>query len=320
MAITPQAIKDQEFQSKFRGYDTVEVKAYLELVAEEFFELLEKMRQQEQEISELTREIELGEEIKKNFEDDIEASQRTVEDLRQELVDRDEKIAEMSKDGEEIQTALEDFEQERLELEEEVSAAEGRVSEIDDQFKQSQGEGEGLRNKVKILEEQMEELKKSEVDFKRTIGAAQRFADDLTSKAQEETDAKIAESEERAATAIQAARVEIENLRLEAYASLSRLPEEIEQLSLQRKKIREELRATLTRHLEEVDSYSDEDVEVKQYDYDVLFPSAVLPDADEASGDEDLDNIDMDLGMDESSSSEQEEGSDEGDIAFLSEK
>ena len=45
-----------------------------------------------------------------------------------------------------------------------------------------------------------------------------------------------------------------------------------------------------------------------------------LPDADEASGDEDLDNIDMDLGMDESSSSEQEEGSDEGDIAFLSEK
>lgn len=30
MAITPQAIKDQEFQVKFRGYDTVEVKAYLE--------------------------------------------------------------------------------------------------------------------------------------------------------------------------------------------------------------------------------------------------------------------------------------------------
>jgi len=36
MAITPQAIKDQEFRVKFRGYDEIEVKAYLELIAEEF--------------------------------------------------------------------------------------------------------------------------------------------------------------------------------------------------------------------------------------------------------------------------------------------
>ena len=44
MSITPQAIKDQEFQVKFRGYDAIEVKAYLELLAEEFFELHEQIR------------------------------------------------------------------------------------------------------------------------------------------------------------------------------------------------------------------------------------------------------------------------------------
>ena len=49
MSITPQAIKDQEFQVKFRGYDTLEVKAYLELLAEEFFELHEQNRKMAEE-------------------------------------------------------------------------------------------------------------------------------------------------------------------------------------------------------------------------------------------------------------------------------
>ncbi len=56
MAITPQAIQDQEFQSKFRGYDTVEVKAYLELIAEEFYELLEQVRQQFDELDVIVAE------------------------------------------------------------------------------------------------------------------------------------------------------------------------------------------------------------------------------------------------------------------------
>ncbi len=299
MAITPQAIKDQEFQSKFRGYDTVEVKAYLELVAEEFFELLEKMRQQEQEIVDLVQAKELGEEIKKRLEDDVEASQRTVEELRKDIAARDEKIAEIQKDQEELQTALDDFEQERTELEEEVSAAEGRVSEIDEKLQESKNACEGLRNRVKMLEEQNHELKTAEVDFKQTIGAAQRFVDDLTTRTQAESDALKAESEAEAAEMLHAARVQIENLRLEAYATLSRLPEEIERLSKQRSQIREDLRSILTRHLEEIDSYSDVEVEIKHYDYDELFPGdenlVDNEDANEDAIEDELDNISMDL-------------------------
>ena len=58
MAITPQAIKDQEFQVKFRGYDAIEVKAYLELIAEEFFELFEQVRKQVEDIEGLVEEKE----------------------------------------------------------------------------------------------------------------------------------------------------------------------------------------------------------------------------------------------------------------------
>jgi DivIVA domain-containing protein len=51
--LTPQAIKDQDFQIKFRGYDSIEVKAYLELLAEDFFELTEQNRLQAEELESL---------------------------------------------------------------------------------------------------------------------------------------------------------------------------------------------------------------------------------------------------------------------------
>ena len=84
MAITPQAIKDQEFQTKFRGFDPIEVKGYLELVAEEFFELLEKVRQQEEEIEVLSQEKGLLEEMNAKLEDDIETALKTTDDVRKE--------------------------------------------------------------------------------------------------------------------------------------------------------------------------------------------------------------------------------------------
>ena len=54
--LTPQAIKDQEFQIKFRGYDAIEVKAYLELLAEDYFELSEQNRIHVEEIESLVAE------------------------------------------------------------------------------------------------------------------------------------------------------------------------------------------------------------------------------------------------------------------------
>ncbi len=115
MAITPQAIKDQEFQSKFRGYDTIEVKAYLELVAEEFFELLERVRLQEEEIAELTQEKGLLTEVNERLEADIETATSRTEEVRRELAEKEESMVELTKEIEELQVAQADFEVERLE-------------------------------------------------------------------------------------------------------------------------------------------------------------------------------------------------------------
>lgn len=306
MAITPQAIKDQEFQTRFRGYDTVEVKAYLELIAEEFFELLEKLRVQEESLADMARQRELGDAVAQQLENDLEASRLTVEELRVSLVEKDARHADVLKELEELQTALDDFEQERKEYEEEVSEAEARVSDRDEMLRASRSEIDSLRNKMALLEEQNRELKTEEIDFKRTIGVAQRFADDLMEKTRVETETLVQKSEARAqgviraseeksARALQVARNEIERLRREAYEELSRLPEEIERLNRQRRQVRDELQTILTKHLEELESFAVVEQDVVRYDYDELFQKINLADPHEEEVPDELDGIAMDL-------------------------
>jgi len=310
MAITPQAIKDQEFQTRFRGYDAVEVKAYLELIAEEFFELLEKLRQQEEEIAEIKQQKELAEEVNTRLQDDVDAAQRMVEELHGTLAEKEAREAERAREIEEMQTALDDFEEERKEFEDELSEAEARVSDRDEMLRESRMEMDNLRNKIAFLDEQNRELKKEEVDFKRTIGVAQRFADDLMEKTRAETEDLVRQSEQRAqevlasseeksARALQAARDEIERLRREAYAELSRLPDEIEQLNRQRRKVREELQSILTSHLEQLESFGVDDEEVARYDYDNLFQKIDLSEPDDLSEMNELNDLSELTALDE---------------------
>lgn len=253
---------------------------------------MERLRQQEEEIGESKRQKELAEEVNTRLQDDVDAAQRMVEELRGTLAEKEAAEAERNKEIEEMQTALDDFEEERKEFEEELSEAEARVSDREEKLRESRVEMDNLRNKIAFLDEQNRELKKEEVDFKRTIGVAQRFADDLMEKTKLETETLVrqseqraeevlAASEEKAAMALQAARDEIERLRREAYAELSRLPEEIEQLSRQRKRVRDELRSILTGHLEQLESFAVDDEEVSRYDYDELFQKIDFSEPDE---------------------------------------
>jgi hypothetical protein len=77
-------------------------------------------------------------------------------------------------------------------------------------------------------------------------------------------------------------------LRREAYAELSRLPEEIEQLNRQRKRVRDELRSILTGHLEQLEAFAVDDETVARYDYDELFQKIDFPEPDKLFQPEEL--------------------------------
>ena len=339
MAITPQAIKDQEFQTKFRGYDTIEVKGYLELIAEEFFELLEKIHQLEGEVGALSSEKELLEEMNKKLETDIETALQTTDDVREKSTEKDAERSELEKEIEELQTAQADHEAELKEWEDEVVAAEGRVQEIEEKLRESQSEVDVLQKKLEMLEEQNKELKDEEIDFKRTIGAAQRFVDDLKANAEEEASTLLQSSEEKAAAALQAARDEIERLRQDAFNELTRLPEEIAQLNRQKRQVQEDLRKTLHDYLEQIESFSEVEDTVKEYEFDELFQKIELSDTllnvdeEEAESDDeavdespaDDDELNLETSTKEGESDEDEETSEdlrkkleEGGVAYLS--
>ena len=273
--LTPQAIKDQEFQVKFRGYDAIEVKAYLELLAEDFFEVTEQNRVQEEEIEALQAEQESLVRDKQALAEEIKASQDNADGIQSDI---EEGYKHKDREIEELKDKLEAAEKKVEELEEENKKQIDKIEELEEQLtgdlglsKQDQLELEKLRARVVVLEEQNSELKQEGVDFKTTILAAQKFSDNLR-----ET------SEAEAAQLMENARLEVESYKAESEAELAHLPKEIDELKAQKDKVKEELKNTLLAYLHALDESPSEANPSKDDDLSDLFQSIDIPDPQEA--------------------------------------
>lgn len=277
MSITPQAIKDQEFLVKFRGYDTIEVKAYLELLAEEFFELHEVRRRQEDEYAELYEEVQ---ELKQERESLLEQSRQKEEhsgNSEEQSFEKDNVIVELQKQVETLEQQVaaaelennlqqEAWDRQETELRDEIDQLRNRLDDNQNVATESSGEVEKLRGQIELLEKQITDVKKEEVDFKTALVAAQRFADDVKQKAKEEADQLL----EQAIS-------EVETYRREAEQELAHLPVEINELRQKRTAVREELKAVLVSYLEQLDlAAAESEAKVGEDDYSELFQSIPL--------------------------------------------
>jgi len=82
MKITPLDIQQQQFRLRFRGFDTVEVDNFLELLAGEFEELLKEINQlKEEERKKLARINELGA-VEKDLRETLVSAQRIAEEMK----------------------------------------------------------------------------------------------------------------------------------------------------------------------------------------------------------------------------------------------
>ncbi len=285
--LTPQAIKDQDFQVKFRGYDAIEVKAFLELLAEDFFELTEQNRMYEGETESLKTELELLQQEKDSLAAEVRLSQENAEGI-QSQIDLDNKHKE--KEISDLMAVIEETRASALALEVENRDLQNKVQELEVKLAggvgasiHEQAEIEKYRTKIELLEEQNRELKQQGFDFKTTILAAQKFADSLRQS-----------SEEEAQRIMEKAQADVQKFRTEANAELSRLPKEIDKLHQQRIKVREDLRSMLHSYLEALEIFPDQEGGGKEDDLSDLFESILLPD-EEASDPDDIGNINVDL-------------------------
>ncbi len=305
MSITPQAIKDQEFQVKFRGYDAIEVKAYLELLAEEFFELHEQNRKLSDDSALLAEEKEALQAENETLLQESRKHKDELEGLRTEGKQKNSEHLTLQKEAEELRGQLAgsrretelakeviEAAEERMRsekdkasvlLQEELEAAETRINQEKEMVRQGQLEIEKLRHQLQLLEEEIRELKKGDADFKATIVAAQKFSEDLKMR-----------SEKEARELIDQAREDVETFRRKAHEELARLPLEIERLQNKRQEVRDELKMILNGYLHELDTFPEIEGAGKDEDLNELFQSIHIPENGEIEV-EDLEKINLKL-------------------------
>ncbi len=280
MAITPQAIKDQEFQVKFRGYDTVEVKAYLELIAEEFFELLEQVRQQIDELDVIVEERDSLQADKRKLKEELTASQGSSEEIQSVFAERDSELDALREEIQSLKQEIATLEKKNSAKDRELSEAQTRVKRWEQSAQAEKERNDRLATKIDGLEKQNEQLRSEEIDFKSTLMAAQQFTSELKRK-----------SEKEAREIINRAKADAEKLRQETFSELASYPAEIERLKKMRNKVRDELEEILRLTLENLDVFREES---EQEDYGELFQKISLNSAGET---DDLEEISMNFDL-----------------------
>lgn len=252
MTTTGEEIKKQEFQIKFRGYAQSEVRDYLELLADEFSGFVEKIRVQEQKLSELSRVVEAAEDSKKRLAGEHGVFRKTIENINDELKQRVVKEAQLLQDLEKKQKSITDFNRERRELQDELKTIRQSGIKAAEKLQQQLIENEQLQSIIAKLESQNRELKQEEVDFKQAMAEARNFSDSLIEQTRKET-----------ALALQQADAEIERLRLNADNGLGRLQEDLNRL--------------LNDYMDGADELSPLAEDEKDNEYDDLFQKIDLP-------------------------------------------
>ncbi len=292
MAITPQAIKDQEFLVKFRGYDAIEVKAYLELVAEEFFELFEQVRQQTDEIEGLTEEKQDLIDRHATLEGDMNALMGKNDRLTAEIEENNDRNTSLNREINELKSRIATLEKDLDTKGEDLEAARNQIEAEKEIAEKERKEKQDLLNRLAETERQWAEQKKDEIDFKETLLAAQKFSQDMKKG-----------SEDEASEILAKARADAEKLRQDTLQELARYPKEIERLKAKRNQVREDLRTVLAICLESLDIFDDEKAE--EDDFSDLFQSVVV--SDEGKVDlNDMSKLDMELDLLDSLHAEEE--------------
>lgn len=108
MKLTPLDIKKQEFKKTMRGYDPIEVEAFLEMIAEEYEAVIRERNQLSDEVLKLRTQLKDYQQVEKTFKESLMKAQQTIEQSREnskhesELIIRDaelkaEKILESTK-------------------------------------------------------------------------------------------------------------------------------------------------------------------------------------------------------------------------------
>ncbi len=272
--LKPQAIRDQEFEIKFRGYDPVEVKSYLELLADDFFELSEERRVLQERLDAaigakerqaramgMLEPLEGVEELAPGL-DGREQREETLEEVQVRLHHAESRIETLTTENMgylsqigDLSKQLEIFEHDAVKEQKKREELMQQVTLLTRQnaaLKEENAKGLMERSDVQRLSDEVVQLrgenarlKEEEGNLKKTLVSAQSFADTMR-----------AEAEKEAAGMIDEAKMEVEAINEQLEETVARLSAEIEALESKKGEVRGELRRVLEEYMLALDQTS----------------------------------------------------------------
>ena len=142
MRITPLDIRDHEFKKKMRGFDTEEVKSFLDLVAEEYERFVVSNARLTDEAADLTGRLSELRERERILKETLYAAQKLAEEMREEARRERDLI----------------LKEAELKAEQLIDAARQRVSQLDSEILSLRAERDAFESKVRSIIEQHSKL------------------------------------------------------------------------------------------------------------------------------------------------------------------
>jgi len=227
MTITPQKIKDTQFRQKMRGYDVVEVRTFLERVAEEYLGRIEKQEADERQISELRQEVEQLRIQYEGWSKELAEGRKTIEHLTNECRREKKQNERQGRRLKTFQITIDRLQQENNELLGKSDLAHKRFREMKADLLKERSTHKKMQNAIQLLEKRNIQAKKQEEYLKKTLAAADKFSEDLIQK-----------SEQQASEIFNRTRKEIARLRSEAREELAHFPSEIKKMKEEYSRVR----------------------------------------------------------------------------------
>lgn len=239
MTVTPQSIRDSEFQVKLRGYDQAEVREYLERIAEEYLRLIEHLDKREQSVKVLSRDNNKLREKSTSWKQDIVDARKAVDEIKNDCRQEKEQCEKQKQELKTLRKTVSQLEGEKRTTIKKLIFADTHIKKLKAGILQEQSRKKKLLQRIVLLEKENKDLQKEDNELKKTLATAQKFSEGM-----------IQESEKQASEVLNRARFEIDKLRCEAREELAHFPAEIKRMKEQHGKVKEQLRAIVNEYLE----------------------------------------------------------------------
>jgi cell division initiation protein len=156
MKITPLDIQQQQFRVRFRGFDMVEVDNFLDLLANEFEELIKQNSRLEEEIQRKSSRIHELEAEEKELRNTLVSAQRIIEEMKNNARKEAELIIEEAKGN--SQKIIESAQTQALQIEAEINQLKRQRAQFEASF----------RGTIEMHLKMMEKFKENPLDSEKT--------------------------------------------------------------------------------------------------------------------------------------------------------